>query len=255
MTTLCQLIHGDPGVGKSWLGQSTPAPRLVLDAEGGSRIPWRMVDGKATRQKLITWDPAKTEPPPAPVDGEWEVCYVAVQDFHTMSLVFDWLNTGRHPFRSVVIDSLTEVQKRCKDQVAGLATLSDREWGDLLIKMEHLVRYYRDLVFHPQHPIECVTFLALTEEKKGIMKPAIQGALSISLPGYVDLEGYLFVEETADGPVRKLLITPFTSANPPHTQYQAKDRTHVLTVKYGSFVSNPDIEEMLKIKEEGETNG
>lgn len=250
--TLCQLIHGEPGVGKSWYAQTTPAPRLVLDAEGGSRAPWRNVNGKATRQKLVTWDPRHEPPEP----NGWEVCYVAVQDFSTLGKAYAWLNSGRHPFKSVVIDSLTEIQKRCKDIIAGVDTLSDRQWGDLLLKMEHEVRFFRDLVFHPIHPLETVTFIALSDSRTGKYKPAVQGALSISLPGFVDLEGYLYNEQVVDPEdeskmttERKLLIAPLTTQK---GSYEAKDRTHLLTAKYGLTITNPDVEQMLEVLNEGD---
>ena len=44
------LVHGDSGVGKSWLGASTPGPRLILDVEGGSHF------AKA-KDKEVTSDP------------------------------------------------------------------------------------------------------------------------------------------------------------------------------------------------------
>jgi hypothetical protein len=185
---------------------------------------------------------------------------VAVQDFGILNKVYQWLNAGRHPFRSVTIDSLTEIQKRCKDVVGGTETLTERNWGDILLKMEHEVRFYRDLVFHPTHPIESVTFIALTDPRTNHYKPAIQGALSISLPGFVDLEGYLYNEQVVkeiDGEDtlvtnRKLLIAPFKSSEAPFTSYEAKDRTHLLTAKYGLTITNPDIEEMLAVLNDGD---
>jgi hypothetical protein len=169
---------------------------------------------------------------------------VDVLDYTDLTNSYAWLNSGSHPFRSVGVDSLTFAQKRCKDMVAGLSTLSDREWGDLLLKMDHLVRYLCDLRSNPIHPMECITFLALTEVKGGIRKPAIQGGLSVGLPGYVDLEGYLYADPSDN--TRKLMIAPFDPT------YQVKDRTHVLSQHYGPLITNPDIEDMLKWKEYGE---
>lgn len=237
--SLCLLVHGEEGVGKSWLGQTTPTPRLVLDAEGGSRTPRRMVDGTAVRQRKIDWDPVHDEPPVA--DGSWDTCHVLVRDYHDIEAAYAWLNSGKHPFKSAVIDSLTEVQKRCKDAIAGVETPTERDWGLLLIKLEHLVRGFRDLVFHPSNKLEAVVILALTHEKNGKRRPAVQGALGVSLPGYVDVEGYLFVtvdEEQKE--TRKLLIVP-------RDGFAAKDRTHVLSQHYGPAVSNPDVEAMLDV--------
>jgi hypothetical protein len=277
MTTLTQLIHGEPGAGKSWFNQSSPPPRLTLDADLGSMYPWRSVEGEGVRQRMVKWDPARSEPPavgeykwdeaqginvPCPGEGEWVTCNVDVLRYDNLTTAYSWLNAGQHPFRSVSIDSLTFAQKRCKDMVAGLSTLSDRDWGDLLLKMDHLVRYFCDLRSNPIKRVECITFLALTELKGGIRKPAIQGGLSVGLPGVVDLEGYLYAEtqKNADNTialnpdgtpvvVRKLLIAPVDPT------YQAKDRTHVISKHYGPVIINPDITEMMAWKEYGETNG
>jgi hypothetical protein len=235
---LCALIHGDGGTGKSWLGQTTPTPRLVLDAEGGSRSPKRMVDGAVVKQRKVSWDPTRDAPPAA---GDWDTCHVAVRDFQTVNKAFEWLLNGAHPFKSVVLDSLTEIQKRCKDSISGTETPAERDWGLMLIRMEHLVRAFRDLVFHPTNPLDAVVILALTQDKNGKRRPAVQGALGVSLPGYVDLEGYLFVQTAEDGTeTRRLLIHP-------RDGFEAKDRTHTLTQVYGAAIDEPDVETMLAI--------
>lgn len=238
-------MHGEPKVGKSWLGQTTPAPRLVLDAEGGSRRPMRWRDGRAERVKKVDWDPTRDAPPKP---NGWETCHVKVRDFNTVRRAYEWLNEGEHPFSSVVLDSLTEIQKRCKDAISGGETPSERQWGDLLIQMELLVRAFRDLMFHPTRPLDCVLVLALTQQKNGgKYRPAVQGALSTSLPGYVDLEGYIGAYPDEDGVTRrKLLITP-------HPLFEAGDRTHTLTEHYGGVVVDPDVERMLAVyNEEGD---
>lgn len=240
--TLSLLVHGEPGAGKSWLGQTAPAPRLVLDAEGGSRAPKRIgKNGKVERIPQIVWDPHSGPPPAA--DGSWESCRVSVLNFDTLQRVFEYLNSGQHEFRSVVVDSLTEVQKRCKDSIrSGDEVMNERMWGILLDRMELLIRAFRDLVDHPVRPIEALVILALSKEHNFKTKPAVQGALGTSLPGYVDTEGFLApgVDETTGEEVRRLLIHP-------HERYEAKDRTHTLTAHYGHVIENPDVEQMLDV--------
>jgi hypothetical protein len=242
---LAVLAHGEGGVGKSWFGQTTPEPRLVLDAEGGSVKPWRLVDGVPTRQRVIEWDPQHEDPPEL---GDWQVCHTIVRSFETLEKSYNWLEFGVHPFKSVVVDSLTEIQKRCKDAIlAGDEGMTEAKWGRLLDKMEFTVRHMRDLVFHPTHPLEAVVFLALTDVKRAMNRPAIQGGLSVSLPGYVDVEGYMFVQVDDSGAEwRRMLIHPRQFS-------EAKDRTHVLSVRYGACITNPDVEEMLAVYNEEET--
>lgn len=239
--TLAILIHGEPGMGKSWLGQTAPAPRLVLDAEGGSRSPKRIdpVTGKAVRIPQVLWDPHSDNPPEP---GEWESCRVVVRDFETVERVHEYLLAGHHPFRSVVVDSLTELQKRCKDNIrSGDEVMNERMWGILLDRMELKLRQMRDLVFHPTKPIEALVLLALTIEKGYKFRPAVQGALGTSLPGYLDTIGYLTTVTTDTGQdERRLLIQP-------HERFEAKDRTHTLHEHYGRVIVNPNIAAMLDV--------
>lgn len=244
---ISMLVHGEPGAGKSWLGQTAPAPRLILDAEGGARSPRKVgPSGKAIRVKQVIWDPTKDAPPEP---GDWESCQVFCRDFNTVKRSYEWLNSGKHPFHSVIMDSITEVQKRCKDAISGGEAPSEREWGFLLVQMEQLIRNFRDLTFHPSNPLDAVVILALTISRNGgKSRPAVQGALGTSLPGYVDLEGYLaaFPNEETGELERRMLINP-------HVLFEAKDRTHVLTEQYGQSITNPDIERMLEIINEEET--
>lgn len=245
--TICMLVHGEEGAGKSWFGQTSPAPRLVLDCEGGSRQGYarRYIDGKGVKQKMVEWDPTKDEPPEV---GEWDVCHVTVREYSDMDMAYRWLASGRHPFRSVVLDSLTEIQKRAKDAISGTDTPTERDWGLLLIKLEHLVRSFRDLTFNPVKPVEAVVILALTMlDKRNRRSPAVQGAIGTSLPGYVDCEGFLYAAPATETEpaARKLLIQPVPG-------YAAKDRTHILTETYGPTITNPDIESMLQVLNDDE---
>jgi hypothetical protein len=237
---ICLLVHGEEGTGKSWLGQTTPGPRLVLDAEGGSRAPWKPDgNGSGVRVKTCEWEISREDPPYA--SGSWETCWAAIRNFDDMNTAYEWLVSGDHDFRSIVIDSVTEIQKRCKDDIGGTDKLRIQDWDLMLIRMDALIRQYRDLVFHKTNPLDAVVFLAMTQEKAEKWKPAVQGALSISLPGYVDVEGYLYVAQTEEEkPERRLLIQP-------HERFAAKDRTHVLTLEYGQVIPNPDVTEMLAV--------
>ena len=242
--TLCLLVHGEAKVGKSWFAQTTPGPRLILDAEGGSRRPWRSRGGKITRPKTVTWDPKHEDVPID--DGSWETCWVHVSDFTVIERVYEVLNSGDHPFVSVVWDSLTEIQKKCKDAISGADTVTERQWGELLNRMEHIIRSYRDLTLPPYGTLDCVLILALSQERgsRHQMKPAVQGSIIVNLAGYFDLEGFLFIKELDDGTeVRKLRIKY-------HEDYEAGDRTHVLSQHYGAAITDPDVEEMLDVMDD-----
>lgn len=207
--TLIALIHGESGVGKTPVGHTTPAPRLILDSENGSRF---VRSGRRAK-----WDPNSEAPPAA---GAWETCIVQCRDYATFRNAMSWLHSGKHPFRSVTIDSLTELQKRCKDTLVSADAVADeRTWGKLLTSMEKDVRDLRDLTMHQTTPLQAVVILALTDDKKGKFRPFVQGSLSMSLPGLVDVIGYQYVDTDESGqPVRRMLVQPMGP-------YVAKDRT------------------------------
>lgn len=228
---LSLLIHADSKMGKTTLASTAPKPLLILDAEGGSKF--------LPHTKTL-WDP-RTGPPPS-YDGTWEICIVVVRDYETISMVLQWLASGQHHFRSLCIDSISEVQRRCKENLVGTEAMKQQDWGTLLTKMESLIRSFRDLTLHPTNPLSVVVFIAETREMNGKWKPYVQGQLATSLPYLMDIIGYLFVQEVPDvhdpthaHKVRRLLITP-------HPQYEAGERVQG---RLGSVVDQPDITNML----------
>lgn len=221
---VCFLVHGESKVGKTWMGASGPRPVLILDAEGGTRfLPY----------KTVQWD-GMSEPP---TQGDWEVCIVPVRSYATMQSVYQWLNAGKHPFKTVVIDSLSEVQQRCIDGLAGQQQMSQQMWGDLLRQMSALVRAFRDLVTHPSSPLSAVVLIAMSRETNGKRVPYVQGQLAVTLPYYIDVVGYYFTHVDESGVLmRRLWVTP-------HPLFDAGDRTGAL----GEVVDNPTITQMLSI--------
>ena len=243
--SLIILLHGESGVGKSPIAATAPAPRLHIDTENRARF---------TKGRKIPWDPYREAPPEA---GDWDTCVVPGRDFQTILRIFEWLNSGQHEFKSVIIDSITELQKRARDEIfesgagAGKGAsddMNERRWGILLNKMEKVVREYRDLVVHPVKPIECVVFTALVDDKKGRFRPFVQGSLAISLPGFVDVIGYLFTEQDEtgqSGPAQRRMLVQ------PSDLYVAKDSTSELPSGgivgvHGPIVKGPiNIEQLI----------
>lgn len=217
------VVHGESGVGKSWFGDTAPAPRLILDAEGGSRF---------TPSHKTVWDPMASEPP-----AGTDTTVVYIRDFAQMSQVYAWLNSGQHDYNSVVLDSITELQKRCKDNLVGTSSMRIQDWGDLLTEMETLVRNVRDMWMHPVKPIPVSVLITTTKlDERGTYRPHVQGSLNLSMPYFVDVVGYLYTQQNAEiqGLRRHLLVQ-----NVPG--FIAKDRTDRL----GHEVIDPDISKML----------
>lgn len=219
------LVHGPSKSGKTWLGESSPAPRLILDAEGGTRF---------LQTKKIVWDPRQA-PPEA--DGSWETCLVYVRDYSVLASVYAWLQSGKHPFRSVVLDSISEVQQRCIDAIAGDEQMKMQQWGELARKVSALVRAYRDLLVHPTNPLRAVVLIAMTKEVNGKQTPYVQGQLATTLPFFIDCVFYMKAQMDESGNFINYVLTK------PHDMYDCGDRTGV----FPAIVQNPRIDQMVEM--------
>lgn len=218
------LIHGPSKAGKTTLTATAPGPLLLLDAEGNSRF---------LKTRKIDWNPI--EPPPKH-NNDWDTCIVMIRDYNNLSYVYQWLVTGHHPFRSIGLDSISEIQQRCVDSIAGDSAMKLQQWGELSRKVSTLVRQYRDLLVHPTNPVDAVVFTAMTkQDQEGRWYPFVQGQLATSLPYYVDVIGYLKAQIGDDGAFSNFLLTK------PHLQYEAGDRTGI----YPQVINNPRIDNMV----------
>lgn len=209
---LSMLVHAASKVGKSTLSSTAPLPILVLDAEGS----WRFIP-----LRKVYWDPRLGAPPA--YDGTWDACIVTVREWDTVQQVYRWLTQYVTPFVSVVVDSITEIQRRCKTNLKGTEALKIQDWGVLLSVMDATIRGFRDLTLIPSLNVRCVMLIAETRQESGKWRPFMQGQISVSLPYWVDICGYLFPDFELDAngqptqEVRKLLVSP-------HPQYESGER-------------------------------
>lgn len=229
--TLSLLVHADSKVGKSTLGSTCPQPILVLDAEGS----WKFIG-----LRMKEWNPLLEAPPT--YDGTWDACMVSCRDWATVQAVWAWMSTGQHCFKSMVVDSITEIQRRCKENMVGTEAMKMQDWGQILVLMDQIIRGFRDLTLHPTNPVQVVMFIAETRQNQnGKWVPYMQGQIGIALPYWMDIVGYLYVENTLDsngqptGKVRKLLITP-------HPQFEAGERVQG---RLGDVIESPNVWQML----------
>lgn len=227
------LVHASSKVGKTTLAATCPKPMLLIDAEGGSKfLPYTK----------ISWDPMMGGPPEC--DGTWDVCVVHVRTIDTLAYAYNWLVTGQHCFTSVVIDSISETQRRLKEMLVGTEQMKMQDWGVLLTRMEALIRQYRDLTLHPTNPISVAMFIAETREKLGRWKPYMQGQMEVSLPYLMDLIGYLYVDSVVNPVDPTQAITVRRLWIGPHPQFESGER---LQGRLGTtFVEEPNVEAMLQ---------
>lgn len=209
MSSISAILHGDSKAGKSTAAYTVPAPRLLIDAEKAHR--W--LPGKK-----VFWDPITQAPPEPPVADEngvlnWETCVVIVRNWATFERTYTWLNQSEHPFKSVIIDSITEIQVKIKEEVTGGnidAKLAFDGWNTVLNRTEALCRDFRDLTEHPNYPVS-VVITAMTELRDGKWRPYVQGSGSKKLPYFFDVIGYVFRERVVD---------PYDPTVPPRTAHK-----------------------------------
>jgi len=183
--SLTLMVYGESKVGKSTFAVTAPYPRLMLDVEGGHRfLP---INAKY-------WDPMNEEPPAA--DGTWDTVVVQVRDYDTVLKAFQWLQSGKHQFKSLIIDSISELQVKCMDNIAGTEQMKMQQWGELLRHMGALLRDLRDLTMHPTQPLEAVVLTAMARKgQDGIYRPYLQGQLATQAPYFYDVLGAITIEE------------------------------------------------------------
>ena len=182
--SLTIMVYGESKVGKSSFAVTAPYPRLMLDVEGGHRF---------LPINVKYWDPLTEEPPVA--DGTWDTVVVKVNDYDVVMKAFQWLQSGKHQFKSLIIDSISELQVKCMDNIAGTEQMKMQQWGELLRHMGALLRDLRDLTMHPTQPLEAVVLTAMARKgQDGVYRPYLQGQLAIQAPYFYDILGAITVE-------------------------------------------------------------
>lgn len=213
--TIKMLVYGDPGVGKTVFSCSGDKT-IFVDVEGGSlSVQSRIKSKKVVKKKFETFD--------------------EIEDF-----IRTLHEKGGGKADTLVIDSVTELQKKLMDYIVESHPEVKRPYGDGLTvgdwgynteRMRRFIRMARDLDMNV-----ILTALAMEEKNEvtGAVKtmPKMSSKLAADVCGYVDIVGYLYVDnvETEDGvePMRRMLVQPVGA-------YYAKDRSGML----GTVIDNP----------------
>ena len=223
------LLYGDPGVGKTTLAATAkdhPLTKevLFLNVEGG----------------LLS----VSEDAPDTID---------LKDWKQMDEIFWWLASGDHNYKTVVIDSLSELRQLNLDDVVSSALSKPNnkradmddvfldDYGTSNSQMKRIVRQFRDL---PMHVIfTCLADRTQDKEKNEQVHPALPPKMRLSVLGYMDIVGYMYTkaEKLEDGSevTRRILLTQ------PYDKWTAKDRSP--GGRLGTLLEDPTIPTMIEL--------
>jgi len=214
------LIYGISGVGKTRLAGSAfdvpeLQPLLFLDIEGGGLT-------------LRTTYP--------------EVESVRISSWNDLKKVYEELKLGKTNYRTVVLDSLTELQKLGMDHTMferhgmdDLAVPEIKEWNINIEQVRKYVRLFRDLdginvIFTALERVDVDKRTQMSRKK-----PSLSGKVADEVAGFLDIVTYLYVEEV-EGVNTRILLT----GNTPGTV--AKDRSNLLPLQ----IANPTMKEIYE---------
>lgn len=182
------LVYGASGCGKTVLGSTAPNP-IFASAEGG----------------LLS---IKDKNPQ----------FVEIKSYKDLQELLNFLQTQKHTFETVIIDSITEVNDIIKMDIekrTGKA-MQLQDWGELAKKIKALFRGFRDLPLH-------VIFIAqeTSEMDEGVVTkviPSLNGKAATEIAYFMDIVGYLMIDKTGE---RKLLTNP-------NAKLLTKDRSNLI---------------------------
>jgi hypothetical protein len=249
---LTACLYGDPGVGKSPIALTAPGPALLIAAEMDGAEFIRVDD-------QIEWDPLR-EPIPEVTESSIVVVYVTSWD--AVKQAVEYLKAGQHPFRSVIIDSISELQLLLRQKLISegrTGRSTEQIWGFLLDDMLDTIRAIKGSMRHPDAQFDVFVVTAHAEEKNGKIQPFVQGGLLPALPRIFSIIGYIYTDDeegpSASPEQRRLLIAPMKDL-------VAKDRTTSLpngglSAAYGPVSAGPfDLTDMhTQLHRESDSDG
>lgn len=238
---LNMLLIGPPKAGKSWMSATTPPPRLLIDLEGRSKYT-------PAGKDAVYWD---GEEDPMKLGKSASRTYILeTRDMQKLDTARQWLRTGKHPFKSVSLDSVMELRYLViEDLKPGVINIARPDWGPINKVFETILRDIRNLT-QGIGPTKCVLFISGAEieiESKHI-KPIVKGEVGKLLPYWMDLVAYQEVITAKGGgaPYREMHI-----AQRPDNTLEVGDGTNRIITALGSPLRDTSIQVLYDALQKG----
>lgn len=250
-TYLKILVYGKYGIGKTHLaGTASMVPQMqdiiIIDAEGGTLTLSEMSGIDVIRVKNLKQ-----------VGRIYEFlklhCELREQGNKDRMIEIEAIlrdvdkKTIKEPkqYRTVIVDSFTEVETYSMYQLLGITERSklddefmSAEWAEYkknFNAMQLMARQFRDLEMHVI--MTCSATFFQNDLKETSFHPNLTGKLSRAVQGFFDMVGFLSIGQNSEGEnVRRLYVQPSGS-------FDAKNR---FAVFQGAHFDNPTMESILK---------
>lgn len=220
------LVYGPNGVGKTTLGESAndcsmTSPALFINIEGG----------------MLSVVHKKPD-------------VVDLKDYRQLEDIFWFLVKSNHNYKTVIVDSLSELQLFNLDAIVaeqlGRPSASGKkrhdmddvwkeDYGKSTQELRRATRRFRDL---PMHVIfTCLESSTLDKDGEERVYPSLTPKLRNSVMGYMDVVGYMYNQRIKDEDGKEVLVRKMLCQN--YGKWVAKDRSP--EGRLGLIVNNPTI--------------
>lgn len=223
------VTYGRSGTGKTTFASTWPKPMLVLDIKDDGTDSIKDVDG---------------------------VDVLTINNWDDFEKIFWFLKSGDHEYKSIHVDTVTQLQDKCKDHVTkGARMVTQNQWGEISGLMGTWLMNYRDLTEDGIH----VHFTAqdrLTEsdtddDEDDLIDPVVGPRLSPSvaskLNAAVKVIGNTYISEVIDKKDNKITKKDsFRMRLGPHAYYITKIRKPK-KAKMPSSIDDPTFDKIIDI--------
>lgn len=223
------ITYGRSGTGKTTFASTWPKPMLLLDIKDDGTDSIKDIEG---------------------------VDVLTIDNWDDFERIYWFLKSGDHEYKSIHIDTVTQLQDKCKDHVTkGARMVTQNQWGEIAGMMGTWVMNYRDLTEEKIH----VHFIAQdrltesdTDEEEDnqidpIVGPRLMPSLASKVNAAVKVIGNTYISEVVSKEDNKMSKADvFRMRLGPHAYYITKIRKPK-KAKMPSYIDDPTFDTIMDI--------